>query len=133
MDITTFFIFLFILAIINTIISTLDIQKFLASNRSIKTPHNLENFKIVVRRQMYQALLQLLFLGGALLVGLYGIVTGKIGLLLVILLNMVIIGISQISKTFEKKARSLTVLDSNLSDEYRDICNTWVKNALPDF
>lgn len=127
---------LFALGIINLIVGVKGIRSFLSQDSSIRTYQSLQNFKIMVRKQMYQALLQLIILGTMTVIGIVGIFTGKLnfnGTLLFLLLNVINIFAGKWGKGFEKKVRSLKVEDQNLLDEYKTVCRTWFRKPFPDF
>ena len=136
MGYTGWILLLFALGIINLIVGVKGINSFLSQDSSIRTYQNLENFKNMVRKQMYQALLQLAILGTMTVIGIIGISTGKLnfnGTLLFLLLNVINIFAGKWGKGFEKKAKSLKVEDPNLLDEYKLVCRTWGRKPFPDF
>jgi hypothetical protein len=123
----------FAAAMVNGIIGGIAVQSFLSGKKSIATTLDLANFKAMARQQMYQALLQMGLLGGGCLIGIYGILTGKIGLLLVIVLNGLVFIMGVVFKKVEEKARTLPVEDESLKGEYKRVCHSWLHKALPDF
>lgn len=133
MNLVNWFVFFLSLALINTFLAAIGVKRFLSLHSFISSHHDLESFKQMVRRQMYQALMQIGFLGIANIVGLYGIITRQISLLLILILDGAIIIISKFIKKTEEQARTLKVSDANLESQYRDICEAWTKKALPDF
>lgn len=133
MNIVHVFILVFALAVANSVAGVCAIRGFLARHATIADAGTLEEFKILVRRQMYQALLQMALLFSALGIGLYGMVMGRINLLLVIALNGVIIGLSKVFKRDEERARELEAGDARLAAEYRQVCEAWLEKPFPDF
>ncbi len=133
MSLRGWFLFLFFLALINTLLAVIQLRGFLSRNSSIASWQNLEEFKRIARQQMYQALAAIGILGAACILGLYGIVTRQLSLLLVIVLNGAIIVIARMTKGIEERARSLPVDNEELAGQYKAICETWVKKPLPDF
>ncbi|MCK4506340.1 MAG: hypothetical protein KAW14_12060 [Candidatus Aegiribacteria sp.] len=90
----------------------------------------------MVRKQMYQTLLQLVILGTMTVIGIVGISTGKLnfnGTLLFLLLNVINIFAGKWGKVFEKKVKLLKVEDPNLLEEYKSVCRTWGRKPFPDF
>ena len=90
----------------------------------------------MVRRQMYGALMQIVFLGGTGALGVYGIISRRLSLgqfLLFLLLNGVLFTIGALGKRIEGRARSLPVEDEALASEYEAVCHAWIKKPLPDF
>lgn len=127
---------LFALGIINLIAGVKGIRSFLSQDSSIRTYQSFESFKSMVRKQMYQALLQVIILGTMCVLGVLGIINGKLnsgGTLLFLLLNVINIFAGKWGKGFEKKARSLKVESPNLLDEYKTVCRTWFRKPFPDF
>ncbi len=127
------FVLLLAVALVNSFISAAGVKKFLSLHPLISSSPDLESFKEMVRKQMYQALVQIGLLGIANIVGIYGILTRRINLLLIIALDAVLIILSKSFKKFEEQARTLKVTDAALESQYDSICSTWVKKALPDF
>lgn len=121
------------LALVNSLLAYAGLRQFLARHPRLADRAGLDTFKQVVRRQMYQALLQLVLLGAANLAGLYGLVTGRINLLVIIAANVVIFTLAKHFKKNEEEARSLEVDDPSLSGEYETVCDNWLKKALPGF
>jgi len=129
----TVFIIIYLGVYLNSIVSANSNKKFLKRNHSIRDNRCLNEFKILVRTQMYQTLLQIALLGSGFLLGLYGLKKGEIGILLILLVNGIVFFISKKIKGVENACRNLKVEDNALEQEYRKICDTWVKKALPDF
>jgi len=133
MNAVNWFVLLLSLAVVNSLIAGVGVRRFLSLHPLIGNQQDLESFKEMVRRQMYQALLQIGFLGIANIVGLYGLLTHRIHLLLIIGLDVAVIILSQGMKKTEEQARAMNVVNVALEGQYKDICETWVKKALPDF
>ncbi len=133
MNAANWFVLLLFLAFANSLISVGGIKKFLSLHSLVNSSHDLEDFKQMVRKQMYQALAQVGFLGAANIVGIYGLLTRQVNLLLILVLDVIIIVLSKSFKKIEEQARTLEVTDANLTGQYESICKTWVKKALPDF
>lgn len=133
MNLVAWLYFLFGLAILNLFVGFFAVKSFLSQSSCISNSIDLDNFKRLARQQMYQALIQIGLLGAAGVLGIYGLVTKQVGILLILVLNGTVIGISMVSKTLEKRAHALTVTDQRLENEYKTICHTWVKKAFPDF
>lgn len=133
MSLYAVFLIVFVVAVINALAGTASLHGFLSRTASVATRADLEAFKGVVRTQMYQALLQMGLLATSLVLGLAGLFSGRLGLLLVLAVNGVILGLGLYGKGFETRARSLLVEDPSLVDEYRRVGNVWLKKSLPDF
>jgi hypothetical protein len=114
--------------------SLTQLKGFLEATLCIADEVCLERFKALARTQMYLALVAIPILVTA---GLLGILIvkrhGAVGLAVVILTNLIFIALAMYHKKFEKKARGLAANSNILAQEYREICETWVKKALPDF
>ena len=136
MSLIGWILLLFALGIINLIVGVKGIRSFLSQETSIRTHQSLQSFKSMVRKQMYQALLQLIILGIMCVLGILGIINGRLnfnGTLLFLLLNVINIFAGKWGKGFEKKVRSLKVEDPNLLEEYKSVCRTWGRKPFPDF
>lgn len=110
------------------------LKQFLKDTPSISNGFFLERFKAMARIQMYLALgaIPVLLIGGALgilLISRYGIPA----LAVVLPVNGLFIGLGMYTKSFETKARNLETNSDVLAQEYRNVCEAWVKKALPDF
>lgn len=133
MSLPTVMYALFGLAIVNGLIAGAGVQSFLSRGKAITTQTDLEEFKAMVRRQMYQALLQMVLLGAGCMIGLYGIFTGKLGLLLVLALNGSVFVMGAAFRGLERRARSFPVDDPGLQAEYARVCDSWLHKPTPDF
>lgn len=121
------------IAMVNGVIGNVAVNRFLARKKSISVATDLASFKVLARQQMYQALVQMVLLIGGCIIGVYGLITGKIGLLLVLVLNGLVLAMGLVSKGAEKKARALPVDDPSLRAEYAHVCESWVHKPFPDF
>ena len=133
MSVVTLLFLVFALALVNMLAGTAGLRAFLSHTRSIASTIDLEAFKRLVRRQMFQALLQMGLLGAGLVLGIYALVKEEAGLLLILALNGIIFASGQIGKGFEERARSLKVADPLLENRYKAVCHTWVHKPFPDF
>jgi hypothetical protein len=129
-------IVLFFIATANMVIGITDVKAFLSQTGSIRTSHDLKLFKRMARKQMYQALLQIVFLGIMGMLGVIGIASRKLSLsefLIFLLLNVIMIVLGIYGRKFENKARSFQADNDILAKEYRSVCESWVKKPFPDF
>jgi hypothetical protein len=136
MGIMGWVVVLFGLGVINFIIALSGLKGFLSNNQSIKSMLNLEELKSMVRIQMYQALVQIVILGIMGILVVVGIITGRLSFmefLFTLVLNLVIFTLGKYGKGIEEQARSLDVEDKSLEEEYREVCETWVKKPFPNF
>jgi len=112
------------------------IEKFLVRVPSIAGRRDLDEFKSMVKEQMIMALIQLVILGGAILVLIYGLVTDKLTVFeitVIVLLNVYIIIFSIKSKKTEEKAKTMPVTDELLHQEHQSVCEIWVKKPFPNW
>ena len=133
MGLIDWIILLFVLSVVNMLLAVIQIRGFLSRTAAIGNIEDLEDFKRLARRQMYQALVQLVFLVGAIGLSLYGVTTKECSLLHVFGLSLAILATGLISRPFERRVKSLEVEDEDLADEYAAVCESWVKKPLPDF
>ncbi len=136
MDLIEWIVVFFGLGMVNFIIALLGAKRFLDQHTAIRTSQDLDVFKQMARKQMYQTLLQIVLMAGMELPGFIGILYKKLNFwefLLFLGLNAVYILMGIYGKANEKKIRSLEVEDETLLQEYQSICETWVKKPFPDF
>ncbi len=126
-------VILVLLAAVNSLVGGARLQGFLARTPAIATHADLENYKGVVRRQMYQALVQMALLVAALLASVVGLARGRLSLFWVLAGNAAVLALGLAGKVIETKARSLPVREDGLAAEYRRVSASWLKKALPDF
>ncbi len=133
MRLLSWYLLLFVLAIVNFSVAVAKLKSFLAEYSSIRYVGDLSHFKSMVRVQMYSALLQIVILGAALVIGVFGILNGELSLITVLALNGVIMLLGKLFKGTEEKARLLPVDDKELETDYRDVCRAWKHKPFPDF
>lgn len=127
---------LFILALANLVLGRISLKKFMEVHKRISTVMELTRFKRMVRKQMFQALLQMVLLGAMGTLSFVGILIGSIDtiqFLVVLAMNGIIIYTGNQGKSIENRARDLPVDDLELRTQYGNICRTWRLKALPDF
>jgi hypothetical protein len=127
---------LFVAAVANQAYGLSQLQGYLAGNPKIWGERALDEFKALVRRQMIQALLQLLLLGGMGVIGLLAIVDNRLdaqGMVAFISLNLIVFALGSYGKRIEERTRSLEVTDPALAEAYQAVCRSWLAKALPDF
>ncbi len=127
---------LFFLGLINFIIGLNAMNKFLSQNKSFNTYQDLEQFKSMVRKQMYQALVQIVFLGGMAILGIVGFLIGKMNtfeFLMFLIFNGINVGAGKYGKETERRIRTLSIENLNIRAEYNSICKTWGRKAFPSF
>lgn len=124
---------LYALAMVNWGFGIAALKSFLSGTQAIASNLDLQNFATLVRRHMFQAMLQVVLLVAGMFLGIYILVTGKAGFLLIIAMNGFIFAAGMLGKPLEERARSLKVLDLLLEERYKAICTTWVEKPFPDF
>jgi sulfite exporter TauE/SafE len=111
-----------------------DMSAFLARHSTLSNRHALEDFKQVVRRNMYGALAYMVLGGIGLLLGIALTVTqGLSGLALVLGVNVPLLLLGLANKQLETRARQLPCTSSELVRQVEQVGHTWVHKALPDF
>ncbi|MGI2906550.1 hypothetical protein [Tolypothrix sp. VBCCA 56010] len=109
------------------------LAKFLENNIEIANDKSLEEYKSIVRLDMYGALAQIIVLISAFGSCVAYIVTqGFTGVFSLFLLGFAVSFTKQISQ-LEEKARTLTCATTQLDRQYKNISHVWKKKALPDF
>lgn len=127
---------LFILALANLVWGQIGIKRFMAVHQRISTMMELTRFRRMVRKQMFQALLQMVLLGAMGTLSFVGILIGSIDtiqFLAVLAMNGIVVYAGNQGKSIEKRARDLPVDDLELRTQYGNICRTWRLKAFPDF
>lgn len=127
---------LFILALANLVWGQISVKRFMTIHKRISTMMELTRFKRMVRKQMFQALIQIILLGAMGTLSFVGILIGSIDtiqFLVVLAMNGIIVYAGNQGKSIEKRARDLPVDDLELRTEYGNICRTWRLKAFPDF
>lgn len=133
MNLLTWYILLFVLAVVNFFYGVSKLKSFRSEHTSIRYIGDLESFKSLVRGQMYIALLQILILGAALVLGIYGILKNELSLMVVLVMNGIIFFLGKSCKKIEEDIRSMPVEDERFQVEFKKISRTWLHKPLPDF
>lgn len=106
---------------------------FLNAHPSIGSAEALATYKTLARRNMYLAAAYLpLGIAGVALAVAMALSYGLLGIVVVLVLSVPSLVLSQRSKVYEVRARSLAC-DPSLESEYARVSETWVKKLLPDF
>lgn len=108
-------------------------QKFLKLSPSISRASDLENFKRLVRHNMYGALVYICLSIPALLLSMFLTFSyGVIGFGIVVGVSIPQFLFGRYSKTFEVKSRNVPCA-VEYAAEHQRIGHSWGKKALPDF
>ena len=128
---------LFVFAVANWLVATLDLKKFLSLHDAMKDDSTFESFKALARRQMYQALLQLALMIALGVVGFVGIAIRQLNswgeILLFLALNGVMFALGKFTKNLEFKVKSLPAEPGPMAAAYAEVCARWCKAVVPDF
>ena len=109
------------------------LEGFLQENTAIANEKSLENYKNLVRLDMYIALTQIILLFCAFCSCIiYIFHQGFRGAFSLFLLGFALSFAKQVGD-LEEKARSLNCANNELESQYKKISNVWQKKALPDF
>ncbi|BDA73097.1 hypothetical protein RIVM261_013580 [Rivularia sp. IAM M-261] len=110
------------------------IKAFLKRHKSIADEYVLEEFKSLVRRQMYMVYFLLFFIIIGLFLNIVVVIHhGLFGFAVALLVNVYSFLQSQYFRRLEKKARSLNAANELLARKYYLVSNTWANKPLPDF
>ncbi|MDJ0733278.1 MAG: hypothetical protein QNJ47_04190 [Nostocaceae cyanobacterium] len=110
-----------------------EINNFLKRHQKIIDEQVLEEYKSLVKRNMYMALVQIFVLVSGTIMGLIIMVrNGGAGLIILIIGNLSIIITAEGIRTLETKVRSLPCAE-HLAKQYKRVNRVWVKQAFPHF
>ena len=124
---------LYTASILISIGSVIYLRRFLRKTSAIADHGSLERFKTVARAEMYATLLLIvLLIGGSAIGMILCLFKGLPMLAVVVVTNLGLWAFSRYHKRIEEKTRGLAVTEA-LAQEYRFVCESWVKKALPDF
>ncbi|MCK4905402.1 hypothetical protein KAS42_04080 [bacterium] len=137
MDLKGIILIVCVLALINIVTGFIDIKKFLSRVSVINSNQEMDDFKNTVRKQMYHALLQIFLIFIPTILCLDGLFTKKLSLghffLIIFVFNGIMFIMGKLFKNTEEQARSLTVNNENLAEEYKKICHIWLHKPFPNF
>ena len=109
------------------------VKRFLSTHNAIANPTHLDNFKTLVRMNMYGALAYMVLGVPALLLSIYfGWNYGILGIAGVTAINVLQLVFGQHLRKLEDKARHIQ-WSHEFSGEFRTIGEAWFKKALPNF
>lgn len=109
------------------------VERFLTKNTAIANEKSLEEYKDIVRLNMYGAIAQIIIIIGAFASCVAFIFAhGVRGVFSLFLLGFAA-GFGKELSQLEEKVRSLTCATPELERKYQNISHTWKKKALPDF
>ena len=110
------------------------IKAFLKKHKSIANEQTLEEFKSLVRCQMYLVYFLLFFLVIGFFLNIVVVVNhGLFGFAVTLLIYAYSFWQSQYFRRLERKARSLNAANEILARKYYLISYTWANKPLPDF
>ena len=110
------------------------IKTFLKKHKSIANEQTLEEFKFLVRCQMYLVYFLLFFLIIGFFLNIVVVLNhGLFGLTVTLLIYAYSFWQSQYFRRLEKKARYLNAANEILARKYYLVSYTWANKPLPDF
>lgn len=125
---------IYVCAIVLSLCSGIHVKRFLKATACITDEQSLSRFKRIARCNMYMALVQIAILVSGVIIGLLLIFRhGLPGLIVVLLTNAVVFVLGKLLSKLETAARSLPAASEYLAQQHRQVSETWVKKALPDF
>lgn len=110
------------------------VSAFLARHPAVAGSIELEQYKQLVRRNMYGALAYMA-LGAAALIAsiILTLKDGLPGLAIVLVVNLPLLVLGVSNQQLERRARTLPCTSPDLAPQYERIGQVWVHKALPDF
>jgi hypothetical protein len=125
-----------LVAIINAWWFGSELQRFAKKVESFNSTHEIEQFKGVVARQMYAALVQIVLLAVPPILFFVGLAKGELtpgDLIFIIVPSAVVILVAMLYKQTEKRVQSTPAHDDELRRQRDAIIHTWLKKPLPDW
>ena len=122
--------------VVNGLWFSAELKRFLEAVPVLASSHHMQQYKRLVARQMYAALVQLVILALPPVVFLAGLVMGVLRLpdvLFVIIPSTVVLVVALSMRPTELKARSIPTADPELERERDQVVATWLKKPLPDW
>jgi hypothetical protein len=113
-----------------------ELQRFLRAVPALNSTADIERLKLVVARQMYAALAQIVILGLPIIIFFAGMKMGYLSpadLVFVIVPSAVILLIAQAYKKVEAAVRTMPAADEQLRRERDRIVHIWLKKPFPDW
>lgn len=123
-------------AIANSLIHGMMLMKYTKQTPYLRTGRDILQFKGVVARQMYAAMIQMVLLILPLVLFLVGLLAGALtpsDIPLVIVPAGLIVVLSYFFKKAEIAARNIPTLNPEIEKQRDEIAMTWKKRALPDW
>lgn len=110
------------------------LQSFLARHPAVQGTATFEEYKQLVRGQMYGALAYLVLGIASLALAISLAVRGGLGaVVLVVAVNVPLLLLGNSNKKIEERVRALECSDPQLAGEFARVGETWVRRPLPDF
>ena len=115
----------------------LQVRSFLASYSSIDSQRDIDEFKCVVKTNMYLALLILATAVVAIGLVASGIALGSLGWadlrLVLFIMGPVCVGSGAILTAAEWRMKAIPLTDASLRSEFDSVVKRWASSALPDW
>jgi len=113
-----------------------ELQDFVKRTPTITSTTDVESMKVVVARQMYAALVQIVLLALGPVSYVVGLARGALrpsDVLFILLPSAAVLIMAATYKRVETAARSIAVSDDELRRQRDAIVHTWLKKPLPDW
>ncbi len=113
-----------------------ELQRFLEKVPILASTRDLERLKVVIARQMYAALAQIVILGAPMIVFFIGFRSGDLSpadLVFIIIPSAIILLIASTHKKTEKQVQTMPTADEYLEKERDKLVETWLKKPFPDW
>ena len=113
-----------------------ELKRFVDQTPAISATSDIENMKVVVARQMYAALAQIVLLAAGPLIFVLGLTRGVLGpgdVLFIIIPSAAVIVAGSVYKRVEVAARNIQANDDELARQRDAIVSTWLKKPFPDW
>lgn len=111
-----------------------ELKNFLVKNSAIANDKSLNEYKTMVRLNMYLSLAQIVILGTALCVGL-ALISSK-GASAGFFVTLMLLGVYKLGKgisKLEKQAQTLPCTTNDLDRQHKKITEIWIKKPFPNF
>jgi hypothetical protein len=122
--------------VVNAVIHGRLLGQFVRETPAFRTYQDIVNFEVMVARQMYAALMQILLLvlpGLLFAVGLLRKILGPADFVYILAPSVVIFVLGKIFKNLEARAQSIPAEDPVLEERRQHIIETWIKKPFPDW
>ena len=123
-------------AVINALWFGTELKNFVSTTPRLESSHDLERFKMVVARQMYAALAQIVLLAAPPIIYFAGLVLGVLNpsdILYVIGPSAIILVVAATYRSWEKRAKTIPTANPEIEEQRNAIVRTWLRKPWPDW